>query len=126
MAYQSIIQEYSTHDEGNCFNICLQLTCSNKKLRSKIINGETIKDMYFDNVSFKTQDAEEVSTDSIVDPKEESLYVAGIQGNLGQTDLLVYLLESIIAGIIDDLPTNEESYPDQEEGEIIFYACNLT
>ena len=67
-----------------------------------------------------------MSSDSIEDPKEESLYVAGIQGNLGLIDLLVYLLESIIAGIIDDLPTNEESYPDQEEGEIILYSCNLT
>ena len=86
MAYQSIIQEYSTHDEGNCFNICLQSTCYNKKLRSKIINCETIKDISI-IFHFKEQDAEEVSTDSIEDPKEESLYVAGIQGNLGFTDL---------------------------------------
>ena len=75
---------------------------------------------------FKVQDAEKVSTDSIEDPKEENLYVAGIQGNLGLTDLLDYLLESIIAGIIDDLPTNEESYPDKEEGDNIIYSFNLT
>ena len=78
------------------------------------------------NIYFLKEQDPVVSSDSIEDPKEESLYVAGMQGNLGLTDLLVYLLESIIAGIIDDLPTNEESYPDQEEGDNIIYSCNFT
>ena len=79
-----------------------------------------------ENVNFLKEQEPVVSSDSVEDPKEESLFVAGIQGNLGLTDLLVYLLESIIAGIIDDLPTNEESYPDQEEGDNILFSCNLT
>ena len=74
------------------------------------------------NIYFLKEQEPVVSSDSVEDPKEESLYVAGIQGNIPLTDLLVYLLESIIAGIIDDLPTNEESYPDQEEGINIIYS----
>ena len=73
------------------------------------------------NIYFLKEQEPVVSSDSIEDPKEESLYVAGIKGKLGLTDLLVYLLESIITGIIDDLPTNEESYPDQEEGDNIIH-----